>query len=274
MRLSKVLFCLILLFPGLALADADYYKVVTVVTTTSTTTTTTTSTTTTTLAGDACGTDNLVFSSHFEGPGEVGTNFDVTTGTPAGCNSDATKTITYASGAVNSTDQFVDGAYSFFRAGANDVGSFTLDDIAVDSAISVEFDLYITTHTAGTMVLNFGDGLSDSRWQIKLYGSDELQILGFINDTDANGLLNTEGLNVGLNTWYKIRIRTRIGSTDPWVEVTKNGAGDITDTDDTINRNNVLNVGYIGTSLATAGVFHVDGLKIYNTWKTGDEWGD
>ena len=224
-------------------------------------------------SGDTC-TGELVFSTHFEGVGNSTTPFDVTTGDPAGCNSNADKTIDYSSDAVNTTAWSTDGAYSFYRAGPNDVAHIALDPQAVDGSISIEFDFRFSNFLDTQIIENFTDGLSNSYLKILMDGTDEIKVVGYINGTTVNGSLTTSGWDLAPNTWYRIRIRTRVGSTDPWAEVTLDGTQDVTDNDDVANRINTLVNCYLGTSTVQAGVFNIDNFQVYNTWKTGDEWGD
>ena len=260
MRPSKLILCLVFL-PCLAFADPNYYLGASGVPA---------------AAGDACGTDNLAFSSHFEGTGNSSTTFDVTTGTPAGCNTNADKTITYYSDAVNSTDNATDGTYSFKRAGNGDYAVInTLDPIAVDSALSIELDIKIMTFTTGRILYTLGDTDNMNKIQVKAYGTDELQFFHYItNGTTVNASVTTSGWDLATDTWYRIRIRTRIGTTDPSMEVTKDGASDAVDNADTVDRGANIVRSVLGSTVTATEVWYIDNAQYHNTWKTGDEWGD
>jgi len=154
------------------------------------------------------------------------------------------------------------------------VAGITIDAIAVDSAVSIEFDFYASSFVNGQIIFSLTDGLSDSSVRVKMYGTDELQFVSYNDNTVENGSMATNGWDLDVDTAYHIRVRFRPGATDPSIEATKDGASDATSATDVNNRDNTLVNFFAGTSLTTTGSFRVDDVQIYNTWKTGDEWGD
>jgi len=242
--------------------------------TTTTTTTTTSSTTTTTLAGDDCTADNLVYSSHFEGTGNSSTAFDVTSGSPAGCSDDASKDITFYNSAVINTDHPTDGTSAFWRSLTTDYATFPITGIAADEGVSFEFTFRYESWASNGTIIKIGDADSTDYISVQMGSTaDSIKVSLYANGA-LSGSAALTGYNLQANTDYTIRIRTRHGSTDPWVEVTVDGALDAIDTDNPANFTDVLTIGQFGSTSTYSHDMAIDQFKIWNVWKTGDTWGD
>lgn len=221
--------------------------------------------------GDDCSGD-LMWSGHFEGTGNVGQTFDVTTGTPAGCvDTAADRIITYYSDMVNSTDQKTDGSYSIYRAGASDYAAASFTGFNT-SAMSISFNVYVTTFINATNIIRIADaGLDDyilvnmvdvsgNKFQVAHCGTGTVRI-----KTDTNTFLT--------DTWYTVNVQFKTADS-PYlrIKISTNSANTgttalsaMTDTPITL---------HLGHNSANAAVFYIDNIKIYTNWQTGAEWGD
>jgi hypothetical protein len=205
--------------------------------------------------GDSC-TGALKLSAHFE-------NSDtITSGTPAGCNSNADQTWTIAAGLEYISADKSDGTYSIATVSADSASkTATITADVLSASGTVVFDFYATT------LGNFGDILTidlaspdaNNKLLIKeISGSYYFYYYGGGENTSVSATHTTD-------SWQTITIKWRVeGSPHLSIQVDSGTAGTSTDALKTLTGTlTTLNIGQAtGTN-----EFKIDNLKVYNSWQ-------
>jgi len=212
----------------------------------------------------------LIWASHFEGTGNSGQTFDITTNSPCGCSDNASKLITYFSAAANSNDFASDGSYSFKQATDADYATSPLTGASV-SAVSIQFDLYFTTWDESTELIKLRyDG--SNLFYCGMSGTDEIACSWTGNGTTKVKI--SSDWNLATSNWYTIRAQARVG-TSPYIRMTKNGGSAQTyTTADNVAMTNATNVLWLGDASTDAPVMYIDKVYAWSDWQTGADWGD
>jgi hypothetical protein len=211
-------------------------------------------------SGDSC-TGALKLSAHFE-------NSDtITSGTPAGCNSNADTTWALTGdGVVYSTTQKSDGSYALYLPSTNEVKNalITTDNVAGEGTIT--FDLYVATHSAYAHVFYYA---ADSNNRVFMYldsssGDASIQIKN--GGDDWNPYL-AGSIDVGAG-WNSVTIK--------WSQSSHSGAyayvaidtHTASDTAYSASWSGNMTSFYIGNPAnAQSHEIYVDNLKVYNEWR-------
>jgi len=216
---------------------------------------------------DDCSGD-LMWSAHFEGVGAVGTTFDVTTGTPAGCVDTAgDKTITYYNSMANAND----GSFTIVRpaAAANYAQSpFTG---CSSTAMSVKFDVWVDTFNDGEILQALRYDSNNIFYVYMLTSAGQRFEVIYV----GNGTTKIKASSVTFVTgqWYTIHAQFQKG-TSPYLRIGQDSTYATYTTADLTAFTNVPNTVRLGNNAATAGAWKLRNVYVYTGWQTGTEWGD
>ena len=212
----------------------------------------------------------LIWASHFEGTGNSGQTFDITTNSPCGCSDDASKLITYLSAAANSNDFASDGSYSFKQATDADYATSPLTGASVN-VMSIQFDLYFITWDDSTELIKLRyDG--NNQFTIGMSTTDEISASWTGNGTTKVKI--SSDWNLATGNCSTIRAQARVG-TSPYIRMTKNGGSVQTyTTADNVAMTNAVSVLWLGDAATDAPVMYIDKVYVWSDWQTGADWGD
>jgi hypothetical protein len=212
---------------------------------------------------DSC-TGNLIFTTHFEGTGELGTDFNITIGNPCGCNTNADKTISYYSEAVNSLTQKSDGSYSFYRAGAGDYAEISTD--VSKTAGTLTFDIYLVSNIAAwdsfiSILVSSGNyiyfGVNDpaTRTHYEYKGNNTSKYSDYV-----------AGFTTGV--WHSIVLKwSTTGVDGKYLYIQMDGGTAKTYSSAITEIVGTPSLITIGGSSASASVYYIDNIKLWNSWQ-------
>ena len=205
-------------------------------------------------SGDSC-TGALKLSAHFE-------NSDtITSGTPAGCNSNADTTWALEAGLAYSSTQKSDGTYSLYASSAtsNKTASITIDDNKTEG--TVIFDIWAVSlgNFEDIVYLDLASASADNKILVKeISGSYYVYYYGGGSNISASASHTTGSFQTVTVKW-----RTT-GSPHLSIQVDSGTAG--TNTNDLPTLSGSLATFTIGAGYS-ASEFYIDKVKVYNSWQ-------
>jgi hypothetical protein len=206
-------------------------------------------------SGDSC-TGALKLSAHFE-------NSDtITSGTPAGCNSNADTTWALEAGLAYSSTQKSDGTYSLYASTGtnNKTASITIDDNKTEG--TVIFDIWAITLDNFNNIMWIDLASPDANNKIlveEISGSYYVYYYGGGSSISASATHTTGSFQTVTVKW-----RTT-GSPHLSIQVDSGTAG--TNTNDLPTLSGSLATFNIGQGVTTNNEFYIDKVKVYNSWQ-------
>lgn len=205
-------------------------------------------------SGDSC-TDALLLSAHFE-------NSDtVTTGTPAGCNSNADQTWALEAGLAYSSTQKSDGTYSIHASSATSTktASITIDNNKTEGTVIFDIWAVSLSNFEDIVYLDLASASADNKILVKeISGSYYVYYYGGGSNISASASHTTGSFQTVTVKW-----RTT-GSPHLSIQVDSGTAG--TNTNDLPTLSGSLATFTIGAGYS-ASEFYIDKVKVYNSWQ-------
>lgn len=159
--------------------------------------------------------------------------------------------------------------YAIYWPAGGDYYAFDIsgDDILLDSAGTITFDLNVHTFVEGSGVVRFSGAMNTDDCWIELYGVSAGPELRIRYEGNNTGIVSaaTDGANLSADTWYSVTAKWRIGSSNPCLYINVNSTTGQTDTDLTEFTTPAAYL-RLGECMYEASSGYIKNIKIYKEW--------